>query len=171
MKEFLDHINSQDIKQLRSELRELYSSFEFVRNFYRIKFKSDGIDEKLLSRYKDQITTVIYPNERMQGGLDIEKVDSIIKQLNSDSTIKYYIEICLYSIEECTNIANEFGGDFGDDFYIYFEELFEDAVKLILKENLEDEYKIRLKEIANSAFDGYGHYDQLQGTISEYIRE
>lgn len=67
-------------------------------------------------------------------------------------------------------IANEFGGDFGEDFYIYFEELFEDTIKVILKENLESEYKVRLKEMANSACDGYGHYDQLQDTFREYFR-
>lgn len=107
----------------------------------------------------------------MQGGLDFEKVDSIVKQLNSDSTLKYYIEVSLHAIEECTSIANEYGGDFGDDFFIYFEELYDKVLELIVKKNLADEYKIRLKEIADYAFEGYGHYDQLQGTYNEHIKD
>ncbi|WKN41848.1 DUF6155 family protein [Tunicatimonas pelagia] len=171
MKAFLDHINSQGIEQLKSELRELYSSFEVVRNYYLIKFSDTEIDEKLLATYKDQITQAIYPNKYMQGGLDTEKVDNVIQQLNSHAIIRYYIEASLHAVEECTNIANEFGGDFGEDFYIYFEELFDDVVKVILKENIESEYQIRLQEIANSACEGYGHYDQLQDTLSKYFGE
>ncbi|MEM1123482.1 MAG: DUF6155 family protein [Bacteroidota bacterium] len=171
MKDFLRYINAQDKEQLRQELRELYSSFELVRNYYHIKLQKAEIDENLLSEYKGQVTKAIYPNKYMQGGLDFEKVDSIVKQLNSDSTFKYYIEVSLHAIEECTDIANEYGGDFGDDFYIYFEELYDKVLELIVKKNLTEEYKIRLKEIADCAFEGYGHYDQLQDTYDEYIKE
>ncbi|MGB0931134.1 MAG: hypothetical protein ACPGVB_10180 [Chitinophagales bacterium] len=172
MKDFLDYINSQNIEQLRSELQELFSSYEVVRNYFHIKIKENGeVDKFLLRKYEDEITKAIYPNERMEGGLDIGKVDNIIKGLNSDSTVKYYIECSLFSIEECTNIANEFGGDFGEDFFIYFEELFENVTKIIINQGHESEYKIRLREIADSAFDGYGHYDQLQDTVNEYFRE
>lgn len=171
MKEFLKHINAQNIEQLKKELQELYSSFELVRNYYHIKLKQSGIDENLLSKYKDQVTKAIYPDKYMQGGLDFEKVDSIVKQLNSDSTLKYYIEVGLHAIEECTSIANEYGGDFGDDFYIYFEELYDKVLDQIVKKSLVDEYKIRLKEIADVAFEGYGHYDELQNTYDEYIKD
>ncbi len=172
MKDFLDYINSRNIEQLRNELRKLYSSYELVRNYFDIKTKKNGgVDKNLLKKYEGEITKAIYPNERMEGGLDIDKVDNIIKGLNSDSTVKYYIESSLFSIEECTNIANEFGGDFGEDFFIYFEALFENVIKIIINQGHESEYKVRLREIADSAFDGYGHYDQLQDTISEYIRE
>ncbi len=169
MKAFLEHINSQGIESLKSELKELYRSFEVVRSYYQIKFSGNEMDEQLLSSYKDQVIKAIYPNKHMQGGLDTEKVDSVAKQLNSPSTIRYYIEVGLFAVETCTDIANEYGGDFGEDFYIYFEELFEDAIKAIFKERLESEYQIRLKEIADSACDGYGHYDQLQETFSEYF--
>lgn len=171
MEAFLSHIKSLDSESLKSELRELYTSFEVVRNYYQIKFSNVGIDKQLFSTYQDQVTKAIYPNKHMQGGLDTEKVDSIVKQLKNPSTIRYYIEICLYAMETCTAIANEYGGDFGEDFYIYFEELFEDAIQAILKEGLESEYRIWLKEIANAACDGYGHRDQLQGTFTEYFDE
>ncbi|GEM_PF-2486596 len=169
MNAFLDHINTQNADQLKSELTELYSSFEVARNYYRIKFSGTEVDNKLLAMYKEQVTQAIYPNKYMQGGLDTEKVDNVVQQLNSNATVRYYIEVCLHAVEECTNIANEFGGDFGEDFYIYFEELFDNVVKVILSEGLEDEYQIRLQEIANSACEGYGHYDQLQDTLSEYF--
>jgi hypothetical protein len=169
MKTFSNYINSEGIESLKSDLQELYASFEVVRNYYQIKFNNTEMDEQLLSSYKDRIIKAVYPNKYMQGGLDTEKVDSIVKQLKSPSTIRYYIEIGLFAVETCTDIANEYGGDFGEDFYIYFEELFEDVVQTTFKEGIESEYQIRLKEIADSACDGYGHYDQLQDTFSEYF--
>lgn len=171
MKDFLEHINSLDIDQLKSELAELYTSYDLVKNYYQIKLKNGGIDERILEKYKDQISEAIYPNKYNQGGLDVEKVNAIIQQLNSDATLKYYIEVSLHSIEECTSIANEYGGDFGDEFYIYFEELYEKIVELIVKKSFQEEYKIRLKEIADFACEGYGHYDQLQDVYKEYIKE
>ena len=66
MKDFLKYINAQDKEQLKRELQELYSSFELVRNYYHIKLKQSGIDENLLSKYKDQFTKAIYPNEHIK---------------------------------------------------------------------------------------------------------
>jgi len=169
MQEFLEYIENQDKEGLKSDLKELYSSYEFVRNYYRIKFSNSSWNEALISQHKEDITKAISPNKHMQGGLDFEKVESIVEQLNSKSTIKYYIEAALHGVEECTNMANEYGGDFGDDFYIYFEELFEKIVEIIVKENLKEEYKFRLKEMADNAFEGYGHHDHLRGVYTDFF--
>jgi len=171
MKDFSKYIKAQDKEQLQLELKELYVSFELVRDYYQIKLKYGEIDEKLLTKYNKQITTALYVNDHMEGGLDFNRVDEIVKKLNSDSTFKYYIEVGLYAVEECTCVANDYGGDFGDEFYIYFEELYEKIVELIVKKNLTSNYKIRLEEIAGAAFDGYGHYDQLQDTFGENIKD
>ena len=77
----------------------------------------------------------------------------------------------LFAVETCTEIADEYGGDFGEDFYIYFEELFENVAQAIFKEGLESKYRIWLKEIADGACDGYGHRDQLQESFVEYFEK
>lgn len=171
MKDFSKYIDAQNQEQLRRELKELYSSFELVRDYYQIKLRKGAIDEKLLTKYNKQVTNALYFDDFGQRGLDVDKVDKVVEKLNSDSTLKYYIEVGLHSIEECTCIANDYGGDFGDDFYIYFEELYEKIVELIVKKNLVAEYKIRLKDIADTAFDGWGYYDQLQDTYGEYLKD
>ncbi|EAY26796.1 DUF6155 family protein [Microscilla marina] len=171
MLDFLNHIKTQSEEQLRAELKELYSSFEVVRGYYAIKLKPDILDQKLLDKYTTQITQAIYPNERMQGGLNLDKVKHIIEQLSSDTTVKYYIEVALHAIEECTGMANEYGGDFGDDFYIYFEELFGDVIQMIVQHNLQNDYRARLIDVKNSATEAYGHYDQLNDVYAQYIGE
>jgi len=40
MKDFLDYIDSQNAEQLRNELRELFLSYEVVRNYFHIKIKA-----------------------------------------------------------------------------------------------------------------------------------
>ncbi len=171
MKDFSKYINTQNKEQLKQELKELYASFELVRDYYQIKLRKGTIDEKLLTKYKRQVTNALYSDDFGQGGFDVDKVDKITERLNSDSTFKYYIEVSLHAIEECTSIANDYGGDFGDDFYIYFEELYEAVLEVIVKKNLVDKYKIRLKEMADNACEGYGHYDQLQDTYNEHIKD
>ena len=171
MKDFLDYIDSKNAGDLKVELKELYSSYEVVRNYFHIKMQGNKrVDKALLKKYQDEIIKALYPNDRMEGGLDLEKVDSILTQLNSETTIQYYIQCCLFSIEECTEVAHTFGGDFGDDFFIYFEELFEHITQLIIHRGLESKYRERLGKIVNSAFDGYGHNDQLQDILSQYIQ-
>lgn len=89
MKDFLKHINSQDIGQLKQELKELYSNYELVRDYYQIKLKQGKIDGELLLKYKKQITNALYFDDFGQGGLDVDKVDKLIKRLNSDATHKF----------------------------------------------------------------------------------
>lgn len=170
LKGFESFINTLNKNELKEELKKLYESLEQVKVHYSaINAGSDKLDRKLLEKHEEQITKAIYPNKYMQGGLDTDKVENILKPFRSNSTIKYYLELGLFAVEECTNIANEFGGDFGEDFFIYFEELFEDIVQRISRGNLEEKYKIRLIDMTNSAFDGYGHYDQLKDVFSEYF--
>lgn len=171
MKDFLNYLKAQDKEQLKKELKELYESYELVRDHYQIKLKKGGIDKALLTKYNRQVTNALYLDDYFEGGLDVDKVNKLIEQLDSDATINYYIEVSLHAIEECTCVAKDYGGDFGDEFYIYFEELYETVIQRIIKENLQKKYKLRLKEIADAAFEGYGHYDQLQDTYDEYIEE
>lgn len=169
MLDFLNHIKTLDADQLRKELKELYSSYEVVRNYYAIRQKGTAIDKAVLEKYKTQITTALYPDKRMNGGHDYQQVEHILQQLNSDATVRYYIEAGLYAIEECTNLANEFGGG-DEDMFIYFEDLFEQIVKVVQKNGLESEYTVYCQEIARTAFDGYGHYDQLNDVCSIYLK-
>lgn len=168
MLNFQNYIKNLDANQLRAELKELYSSYEVVRKYYEIKWKGNAVDKAILEQYKSQITTALYPDERMNGGFDYQEVEHILEQLNSETTLLYYIEAGLFAVEECTNVANEFGGG-DEDMFIYFEELFEQLVAIIQKKDLASKYNIYLQEIARTAFDGYGHYDQLNGVVSDYF--
>ena len=59
--------------------------------------------------------------------MKVETSDKTVPAIGT-STNEILYNFGLYAVEECTAIANEFGGDFGEDFYIYFEELFENVI-------------------------------------------
>ena len=62
-------------------------------------------------------------------------VHKISKRLHNDLKMLYFIEVSLHAIEECTCVANDYGGRYGEEFYIYFEELYEEVLKRIVEKS------------------------------------
>ena len=120
-----------------------------------------------MRKYKDRIIDALYPDSDFEGGLDIEKVEVVMKQIRRNPNYYYFIGIGLFAVEECTLVANQYGGRYGEEFYEYFEELFKEVVRLIIGKGLQDELRIQVESIVNKAFDGYGHYDQLLAIYEE----
>lgn len=165
MDKFSDYINSLSEEKLRSELTKLHFKFSSVREYYKILLTNENVvDETLSQQYKEEIKIALYPNKYLEGGLDIKRIKEILFPL----TGKYYVEIGLFSVEECSNIAKELGGDFEEDFYMYFEDLFEEIVKYIIHQELLQEYREELIMIATSAIDIYNHSHELQEILRDY---
>ncbi len=165
MNEFSDYINSLSEEELRNELTKLHFKFSLIREYYQTSLTNENaIDETLLHQYKGEIKIALYPNKYLEGGFDTKRIKEILLPLTS----KYYVEVGLFSVEECSNIAKEFGGDFDEDFYLYFEDLFEEIVKYIVDRKLLEEYQEELFMIANSAIDMYDHSHELQEILRDH---
>lgn len=171
MREFLDYIRSKSKNELEEELEELFSKFATIRKHYDLKLgiaKTEEIKLPNLKRYKTKIHQALNPDSNWQGGFDIEEVGKILFRLKNKAKIKYYLELGLYSLEECTGLANAYGGDYGEEFYKYFVELYHDLVKLLWAKGLELEYQIRITEIMEHAFRGYDYQDDLRDIYNKY---
>ena len=68
----------------------------------------------------------------------------------------------MYALEECTNLANIYGGDFGEEFYNYFVGLYEIIVGQVWRKGLDIEYQKRLEIIMEESFEGYSYKDELR---------
>jgi len=172
MDKFIEHIKSKSKEELEQELKELYSSFETIRVHYNFKFNENKTKinkSKNLEKYKTKINQALNFNHSWQGGLDIEKVDKILSRLNSESNIKFYFELGLHALEECTNLANIYGGDFGEEFYNYFVELYENIVSQTWKKGLDSEYQIRIKTIMEESFEGYDYKGDLREIYNDHF--
>ena len=171
MDNFIEYIHSKSKGELVEELKELYSSFEAVRTHYSLKSKDKKFDPKIIKKYETKISEALNLDGNWQGGFNIDKVDNILSRLNSKSNHKYYIELGIYSINECTELANAYGGDYGDEFYLYFIELYQNVNALIWEEGLENEYQMRLRILMEESFEGYGYQDELRDVYYNYFQE
>ena len=139
-----------------------------VKDYFDSKYKSKG-KLSLLKKYKDNIDNAIYPDWEFNEGLNIDLVEEIIEGYsNITPIIDYQIELELYTLETGNKCANDMGGDFGEDYYIYFEELFEQTLNKCREINVSQEIKEKIESILESAFKGYGHKDTLEDIWAEY---
>lgn len=163
--DFEKYLQDSEKESLINDLRELFAGQQGVRSYFLAKL---GSDKLLIEKYCERLIEAIYPDERMNGGMDFKKVDSILQELRTPTTIKKFVEVSLIGVEECSKIANEFGGA-DEGFLVYFEDLFEEVLKSIKENQWKDNYDLRLRQIIETAFDGYGHYDQLSDLYSIYL--
>ncbi|MEM6632259.1 MAG: hypothetical protein AAF694_21465 [Bacteroidota bacterium] len=160
-----------DREEVYKELEYLYQEFPVVRKYYKLKFSgkeyTDELKQELVTRYQNKIDAAIFPNELFEGGLELDKVDRLLTSFKKKRQFQYFLEIGIYSIQQANVMAEMYGGDFGEDYYLYFEELYEELIEKASELGLSEEYKPMFHELAKSAFEGYGHYDQLNILFEE----
>lgn len=164
---FDEYLASLDLKTSQKELLNLYQNFEVIRDFFNMKLSQGRVDNRIVRKYKDRIIDALYLDSNFKGGLDIDRVGVVMKQIRKNPNYYYFIRIGLFTIKECTRLANQYGGRYGEEFYEYFEDLFKEVVKIIVRERLQDELRIQVESVVNGAFEGYGHYDQLLAIYEE----
>ena len=162
MKKFLKYIKSKTEEELRTELCELFSSFEIVKDHYNIKISQGQLDSKVLKKYQNKIREALQPDYEWHGGFDVDEVEEIVSKFNNNTSIQYYFELGMYAIEECNDLAEIYQGDFGDEFFVYFVELYENIIDQVLNLKIENKYKVRLKTLMENSFDGYDFQDDLR---------
>jgi len=127
--EFDEILRSRNADELRKELVTLFENIKSVQDYFDFKYKR-STKSKILQRYKHEIDNALYPDFEWNNGLDIEMVGKIIDKFSKITPIlSYQIELELYAIEIGNQFAHNLGGDFGEEYYVYFEELFEQTLK------------------------------------------
>ena len=166
----LDHFLSSATKEeLIQQLMDLVSRFENVEEYYQTKLNRDI--PKILDKYKKEITDALYPDGEWKGGFDLEAVEKTIKKYEKmGSPLASVISLKLFAIKSASELADAFGGDYGENFYIFFEEIYEEMHKDLKENGQLNNYKEQLKSVIEEAFEGYGHRDQLMDVYKGYFR-
>ncbi|MEM7375199.1 MAG: hypothetical protein AAF587_41780 [Bacteroidota bacterium] len=167
MKSFEQYLNKLTLDDLRTELQQLFRDIPAVEEYYELKLSGNQVNKTIKKKYETQINDALYPDSQFHGGFDLDKVEEILNRMKQSHKIRYYIEIGKYAVKQATELANAYGGDYGEDFYIYFEELFEEIIEKAIEMNWGEEYRLEFKKLADGAFEGYGHYDQLQDVFDK----
>jgi len=161
---FLDAKNRQELTQL---VQELFERSQEVRDYFEVLITKD--DRPFLKKAKEDIIKALYPDERGRGGLKLKDVDQAIRNFEFiSSKLDSVVQLRLFALEEASALAEEYGGDFGEDFYIFFEDLFENLLQLLFREDKLGVYEHRIKSTIANATDAYGHYDTLMDVFQEF---
>jgi hypothetical protein len=146
----------------------LSENFIVVQDYFDLKYKRKT-KSSILKRYKGKIDNAIYPDYEFNEGLNIDLVEEIIEGFsNITPKIDCQIELELYTLEAGNKCANDLGGDFGEDYFIYFEELFEQTLNKYRKIKVSQKITEKIETILETAFDGYGHKDTLEDLWAEF---
>lgn len=178
MKEFKKYIQSKNKEELKLELEDLFSNFEMVREHYSTKFKTNSgvvdkeikLNLKTITGYKKKIKTALFPDENFEGGFNIDKIENILSKLKRRSNLNYYLEIGCFATEESTKLSNLYGGDYGEEYYVFFAELYEKICLEVIKSNLINEYIELLRRLKDEAFEGYDYKYVLGEIFNEQFK-
>jgi hypothetical protein len=168
-KEFTEIICKKTKEELIADLAYLFEKFEDVNDYYVLALKKSDKD-KILTKFKKKISDALYPDYEFNGGLNLQIVDKILDIFRSSTDdADSIIQLELYALDSGNNCANEFGGDFGEGYYVYFEELFESTIKRTFENKLLKKYEHRMSSILYTAFPGYSHKDSLYDIYYKYF--
>jgi hypothetical protein len=171
--ELKTYLMSRTQQEMVKEVTELFQMIKEVKEYYTIKLDSQGT-EHVLDNYKNIITHEFFPNRGFgKARLSVaRKAVSDFKKL-SNSTMSN-ADIMLHYVENGVKFTDEYG-DIDERFYTSMENMFDDAVKYILKHQLLELLEDRCKGIIKNACDGWGFQDTLRGmyeiNIYNFLKE
>ncbi|MDI6786030.1 MAG: DUF6155 family protein [bacterium] len=167
LSELKEYFATRNESYLINEVVELFKRFDVVKDYYTSKLSVT--DSKLvLDRYKSIITKEFFPER----GFGKARLSIARKAVNDYKKVAVSnsgtIDIMLHYVENGSQFTNEYG-DMDEAFYNSMEGMYEDALKLIVKNKLAAEFEIRCREIVRNAIEGWGFKDQLEYLYDEYI--
>lgn len=172
-KELKLYLKSKSQEELVKQIIELFTRFDQVKDFYNIRLNPNLRDFPIQQKYKEEIKNAIFPQSEsdFRNTPNLGKAEKVISDYKrvaaSNSGI---IEIYLYYVQTVIHFINEFG-NIDEDFYESMELKFEAALKLIIKDGLEDIFMEDCKRIIYDAEGiGYGSFDELNYNFEQYFK-
>ena len=168
LQELKKHISTKNKKELIAELIELYKKFKDVKNHYTSQLSTKGRGE-VVKKYKKMISNEMFSQIEDYGIIDLSGAIKVLEKfLNVSESPHDRVDITLYYIEQGVELANNYG-ELYEEFYENIEEVYEEALKLITSNELQNDFRERCREIVLNAPHGWGFYDQLSDLFDEYL--
>ncbi len=156
-------------KELIQEISTLCQKFPQVQDYYTVQ-TNDA--KNVIKKYKKMIKDEFmqdgedgFPKARLSVG---KKVISDVKKLTDDPEL--IAEIMLTYVEIVSWFNTEYHLD-DEEYYVSPENVFEDVLALIEKNNLLSKFKRQARKIVKNATDSWGHRDSLEDRYGEVYGE
>jgi hypothetical protein len=139
-----------------------------VKEYYQTTLSSDGKSQTLV-KYRKIIGNEFFPS-RGFGKLRLSVIKKAIGDFKKVSdSIDGLVELMLYYVEQGIDFVESYG-DIKEDFYGSMVSHYEQAVKLIVKHNLQSSFYIRCQRIVKDSCDfGYGFGDDIEYIFTEIL--
>ena len=151
---------------LLKEVTEIIKRFPEVRQYYQSKFNTNT-QREMVEQYKKKIKHEFFPDRGLgHARLSIaKKTIADYKKITSRS--EDIVDLMLFYVEQGVEFTLEYG-DIDEPFYNSMESMYVNALQLIKKENLLEQFRDRCKKIVDKTSDmGWGFHD----TLSDYYEE
>lgn len=160
------HLKTASHEQLVSDIADLFSRFESVRDYYQTKLAPEDTSA-VVKKYKAIIKNEFLP-ARGYGEARLSVARKAVmdyKKIGPDPAS--LADLMLYYVEVGVAYTNAYG-DINEAFYSSMETMYLRAVEFIVKHNLEDVFEARCKKIVEDT-DGIGW--GFPGTLNEIFTE
>ncbi|WP_321281802.1 DUF6155 family protein [Marinifilum fragile] len=148
LKEYIHHLTKE---QLEEQIIDLYTRFKDVKEFYDFAFNPK--ENKLMEECKFKISKEYFPVNGRKAKMRRSVAQNYIRHFNRlgvDSSL--IADIMLYNIEVAQTYTSE---QFikQESFYKSMLKSFQEAVKYIRDNSLDNEFKARLNKIVDESID------------------
>lgn len=163
------HLKTASHEQLVSDIADLFSRFESVRDYYQTKLAPED-SSAVVKKYKTIIKNEFLPARGYgEARLSIaRKAVMDYKKIGPDPTS--LADLMLYYVEVGVAYTNAYG-DINEAFYNSMETMYLRAVEFIVKHNLEDVFEARCEQIVEDTQNiGWGFHDTLNEIFTENFK-
>ena len=167
--ELRKYLSAKENKELVDEIVGLVKLFPNVKEYYASGLNPCSEDE-LLEKYKKIIRNEFYPDRgfpKWRYSVAKKAISDFKKISKNPGNIA---DLMLVYVEAGVDCTMEYG-DIDEKFYYNMETMFDKAAAYISKNNLEEEFQKRCKDIMEepSGKVGWGFPDALEETYDEYF--
>lgn len=154
------HLKTKSDKEMLSEIVELFKLSKEVQAYYGIKLDSD-YEKNLLEESKDRIANHFFPS-RGSVVLDYQEIKTIISDFKKVSKKPMFLaELLLCYADNGVDFTNDYG-DIDQRFYNNIANAYEDALNVIVENNLENLFQGGCERIMIDAYGiGWGFSDYI----------
>ncbi|MCY6354590.1 DUF6155 family protein [Clostridium sp. ZS2-4] len=165
---YMEYLSSLKADELKTDIQDLIRLFPEVREYYDLRI-NPKLEKELLNKYKHIIKEEFFP-----GKADVKMRYSVVSEaiieFQRKATISYNVaELMLYYVDIALKFTKSYG-DIGERFYISVEGVFDKALNYIFKNELEDLFYKKAKELVlRSKGIGWGFEDNMKEILYKYF--
>ena len=158
-------LNKLEKSKLIEVVLELYKKNKSVKDYF--DFYINPNEKELFNKYQKIVFESFYPKRGF--GLKLKEGKQAISDFKKfEPSTLLLSDLMLYYVETGVKFTNDFG-DIDENFYVSVEKMFIQALTLMNKEDILDEFSERaLKVVSGADGTGWGFFDSLASIHSEF---